>query len=450
MTEKITTKELIHRAGSERALISICLNKPDQLILASSNGLLPSDFAVDGHRYIWMAMAYLVDKGEELDPISITNVYTDEKANEAINELGGLDYIEAMKNTPVAPNTTMFVEHIRQASARRAIYERAEALKQKALKDQDSDMNEFLSEAETEIRDVAIEYQVAQDVHKLGDGIGDRLKARLLNPMDVIGLKTGWKAFDKASLGLVDGELTIVGARSKVGKSTVLLNWCKKISIEDNVPVLYIDTEMYKEEQEDKLLSMLSGVPHSEIRNGMFGRDTINGKAREKIAKVQKASKQLAQAPFYHVYLPNFTLEKVQALARKYQIEHGVKLIVFDYIKLPSSNSNLGDKEYQALGYLTSGLKDLAGQLQVPVISAVQLNRGAVGKEDITEADIAGSDRILQLANRVCFLRRSTEEEYALTGASHQFKIHLQRMGNDLGWTPVKTNGEDWNMQMME
>lgn len=449
MTRKIKTKELIHRAGSERALISICLNKPDQLLLASASGLLPSDFAVDGHKYIWMAMAYLVDQGEELDPISITNVYTDDKAKEAIEELGGIEYIEAMKGTPVAPNTGMFVSHIRQASARRAIYDRAEQLKQKALKDQDSDMNELLGEAEAEMRDIAIEYQVAQEVHKLGDGIGERLKDRLLNPMDVIGLKTGWKAFDIASLGLVDGELTIIGARSKVGKSTVLLNWCRKISVEDNIPVLYIDTEMYKEEQEDKLLSMLSGVPHDEIRNGMFGRDTINGHAREKIKRVQEASKKLTQAPFYHVYLPNFTPEKIQALGRKYQIEYGVQLIVFDYIKLPSSNANLGEKEYQALGYLTSTLKDLAGTLQVPIISAVQLNRGAVDKEDITEADIAGSDRILQLANRVCFLRRSNEEEYAMTGATHQFTIHRQRMGKDLPWTPIKSNGEDWVMEMI-
>lgn len=418
-------------------------------MLAVSNGLLPSDFAVDGHRFIWMAMAYLVEKGEQLDPISITNVYTDERANQAIQDLGGLDYIEAMKDTPVAPNTAMFVGHIRQASARRAIYERAEKLKEKALKDQETDMNSFLGDAEAEMRDVAIEYQIAQDVVKIGDGIGERLKQKLLNPMDVIGLKTGWKAFDKASLGLIKGELTIVGARSKVGKSTVLLNWCRKISIEDKVPVLYIDTEMYKEEQEDKFLSMLSGVPHSEVRNGMFGKDTINGSARDKIGRIQEASKQLTEAPFYHVYLPHFTLENIQALSRKYQIEHGVQLIVFDYIKLPSSNANLGDKEYQALGYLTSGLKDLAGQLQVPVISAVQLNRGAVGKEDITEADIAGSDRILQLANRVCFLRRSSEEEYAYSGASLQFKIHLQRMGEDLGWTPVKSNGQDWRLEMM-
>lgn len=447
MTQEIPLKELIHRAGSERALISICLNKPDQLILANTNGLVPDMFAVDGHKFIYMAMTYLVAEGKELDPISIMNVYTSDKAKEAIEELGGLEYLEAMKGSPVAPNTVMFVNHIIQASARRAIRLEALKLADKAIKDE-RPLDEYLQDIEARFRDISIEYQVAQDVEKLGDGIGERLKARLLNPMSVIGLRTGWKAFDLASLGLIDGELTIVGARSKVGKSTVLLNWCKKIAIEDGLDVLYIDTEMYKEEQEDKLLSMLSGVPHDEIRNGMFGQDTVNGYAKDKIKKVQDASKLLKDGRLHHVYMPNFTLEKVTALARKYQIEHNIRLVVFDYIKLPSSNANLGDKEYQALGYLTSGLKDMAGLLQIPVISAVQLNRGAVGKEDITEADIAGSDRILFLANRVCMLRRSTEEEYAYTGASHQFEILAQRMGNDLGWTPVKSNGKDWNMTM--
>lgn len=419
-------------------------------MLANSMNLTPDMFANDAHKYIWMAMNYLVSKGEELDPVAIMSVYTDEKAVEVINEMGGIDYIEAMKSAPVAPNTALFVNHIVQASARRDIYVKAEEIKKRVLDDKDTELNDLLSYAEGTMRDIAINYQVAQEVAKLGDGVGDRLKQRLLNPQDVIGLKTGWKKFDLASLGLIDGELTIVGARSKVGKSTVLLNWCKKICIEDGIPVLYIDTEMYKEEQEDKLLSMLSGVPHAEIRNGMFGKDTINGYARDKIKRVQEASKKLKEAPLYHVYLPNFTLEKIQALARKYQIEHGVRLIVFDYIKLPSSNSNYGEKEHQALGYLTSGLKDIAGQLQIPIISAVQLNRGAVNAEEIDESMIAGSDRILQLANRVCFLRRTTEEEYAMTGATHMFKIHLQRMGNDLPWTPVVSDGQTWNMWMKE
>ncbi|WYD68256.1 hypothetical protein [Bacillus phage PK1] len=429
-------------------MISICLNKPEQLLLASSMGLTPDMFAVDAHKYIYMAMAYLIDKGEELDPISITSVYQDDNAKKSIEEMGGIEYIEQMKNAPVAPNTGLFVNHIIQAAARRDVYERAEAIQKKALKEQNGEAADFLTEAEQTMRELAIQYQMDQEVKKIGEGVGDRLKDRLLRPQDVIGIKTGWKAFDLAARGLVDGEVTVIGARSKVGKSTVILNWCKKIAIEDKVPTLYIDTEMYDHEQEDKLISMISGVPHDEIENGMFGKDTYNGYARDKIKAVQDASKQIKEGKLYHVYMPNFTIEKIQAVAREYQIKYGVRLVVFDYIKLPSSNGNLGEKEYQALGYLTSGLKDLAGLLQIPILTAVQLSRGAVGEKDFNEGMIAGSDRILHIVNRVCFLRRSTEEEYALTGATHQFKIGVQRMGKPLDWTPVHSEKDNWRLRM--
>jgi replicative DNA helicase len=396
-----------------------------------------------------MAMSYLIENGNEPDPISITQVFTDDKANKAIEEMGGLTYIESAKLTPYVGNTQMFIDNIKQAAARRDIYDKSKKVMDKMIKDTDSDVNTVLSAVESDFRDISIEYQVATGVTKLGENTADRLKQRLLTPQDVIGLKTGWKLFDLATLGLIDGELTIVGARSKVGKSTVLLNWCNKICIEDGVPTLYIDTEMYDYEQEDKLLSIISRVPHEEIRTGRFGVDTEAGKAIDKIAALQDANRELKEAPFFHVYLPNFTPEKIKSLVRKYQVEHGVKLVVFDYIKLPSSDSSLGDKEHQALGYLTSSLKDIAGELKVPIISAVQLNRSAVGKEDMDEGMIAGSDRILFLANRVCMMRKSTEEEYTITGCSRQFKIMAQRMGQELDWTPIKADSKNWRMEMI-
>ncbi|WP_240459071.1 replicative DNA helicase [Bacillus paranthracis] len=449
-TQKITTKERIHRSGSERALIGICLNKPDQLILASGSGLKPEHFAVDAHKYIYMAMSYLVEQGNEPDPVSITNVFTDEKANKAIEEIGGISYLEAAKLTPYLGNTQMFIDQIKQAAARRDIYDKAEAVKRRMEKDADSDVNSVISAVESDFRDISIEYQVAQGVTKLGDAAADRLKQRLLNPKDVLGLKTGWKAFDLAARGLVNGELTVIGARGKVGKSTTLMNWCEKISVQDGIPVLYVNTELRDEEQEDRLLSLISGVAHEEIENGQFGKDTYNGLAKDKIKAIQDANKKLKESQFHHIYMPDFTAEKIMALARKYQVEHGIQLLVFDYIKLPSSNANFGDKEFQALGYFTSMLKDLAGTLNIPVISAVQLNRGAVKKEDLDDSDIAGSDRILQLANRVCFLRWSTEEERAITGASHQFKIHVQRAGKPLDWTPVDCTTDTWRQTMRE
>ncbi|AMR60076.1 DNA helicase [Bacillus phage Leo2] len=448
MTHKTNLKEEIHRHGSERALISIILSDPSQLIMTKSMGLVPDMFAVDGHKFIYMALLYLYDKRAELDPIAITNVFTDENANKAINEIGGIDYLEQLARVDVAPNTKMLVEQIIQASARRDVRAKALEVADKALHDHNTPLDEYLSGVETQFRNIGLEYSVGQSVKKLGEGIKERMKQRARAPKDVIGIKTGWEPFDLAARGLVDGELTIIGARPKVGKSTVLLNWSKKICHDDDIPVLYIDTENYSHEQEDRLLSLISGVDHTEIENGQFAKDTFNGTAKDKMKAVAEASRIIEAGNFYHIYLPFFTPEKIEHIVREYQINHGIKLVCFDYIKLPSSDSKLGDKEWQQLGYLTSKLKDLAGTTQLPIISAVQLNRS--GNSDEASSDnIGGSDRILQLANRVCIFRRTTPDEFTATGASHMFKISDQRTGKPLDWTPVKSDGKTWRLEMI-
>lgn len=411
-------------------------------------GLVPDMFAVDGHRFIYMALLHLYDKQAEIDPIAVTNVFTNDKANEAINELGGIDYLESLAMANVAPNTKMLTEQIIQAAARRDIRAKALEVADKALHDTETPLDEYLSGVETQFRNIGLEYSVGQAVKKLGEGIRERMAKRAKAPKDVIGLKTGWKAFDLASRGLVNGELTVVGARPKVGKSTVLLNWAKKICLDDGEPVLYIDTENYTQEQEDRLISLLSGVDHTEVENGQYAVDTFNGYAKDKVKAVAQASKIIESGNFYHVYLPFFTPDKIDHIVREYQINHGIKLVIFDYIKLPSSDSKLGDKEWQQLGYLTSKLKDLAGTTQLPIISAVQLNRTG-NNDDASSDNIGGSDRILQLANRVCILRRTTPDEFTNTGASHMFKISDQRTGKPLDWTPVQSDGKTWRLDMI-
>lgn len=448
MMEKMKSKELINRIGSERSLIGVCLNEPSKLIEAVNEGITPDMFASETHKFIYMAMAYLIEQGVKPDPVGVVNVYTSEEAKKAIDEAGGTSYVEMLTLQNTATPIQILAGHIKQAAARREVYEQAERTKQLALKDSESDLNSFLGRVENDYRDISINYQVTQGVQKMGDGLGDHLNDLLKNPRTVVGLKTGWKQYDLASQGLVDGELTVVGARSKVGKSTVILNWCRKIACEDLIPTLYIDTEMDKSQQEEKLLSMISGVPHFEIRTGFFGRDTKYGTAQEKIARIQMAVKVIKEAPLFHIEMPDFTIDKISALARKFQIEKGIQLLCFDYLKTPSSG--VYDKEYQALGQLTNGLKALAGTLKIPVITAVQLNRSAIGNNEVDESSVGGSDRILQLASRLCLLREASEEEQALQGCTHQFKISKQRMGSPLDWTPVYTNKLDWKLEMLE
>jgi replicative DNA helicase len=114
----------------------------------------------------------------------------------------------------------------------------------------------------------------------------------------------GWTKFDKVTQGYKGNELTVWCGLSKTGKSAVLINHARKLSVEDGIPGLYIDTEMTDREQEDRLLASISSVPYEEIVNGMFARDTDYGLGANKIAKLKEALQKVKQAKLYHIYMP--------------------------------------------------------------------------------------------------------------------------------------------------
>ena len=198
--------------------------------------------------------------------------------------------------------------------------------------------------------------------------------------------------------------------------------------------MLYIDTEMSRNEQEDRLLSNISGIPIKEIENGMYVMDTIHGTAEEKIIKVKEAREKLNLGNYYHIYMPQFTIEKVTAIVRKFQMQFGLAVLMFDYIKIPSNQADFKSaQEYQKLGFFTSGLKDLAGMLGVPVVTAAQANKEDVGSSGPDEDNIGGSYRILQLATKLMFLYNKTEERIARDGPQN---------GNQHLWIKFQRNGQ--------
>jgi replicative DNA helicase len=190
---------------------------------------------------------------------------------------------------------------------------------------------------------------------------------------------------------------------------------------------------MSSREQEDRILAMRSGIPHNEIVSGLYVTDTVNGTAEDKIARLKQAREDLGMGNYYHVYMPQFTIEKVSALARKFQMQLGIVALFFDYIKIPSNQANFRDaQEYQRLGFFTSGLKDLAGMLRIPVFSACQANRDDLGGDSPTAKSIGGSYRILQLASKLMFLTNKSDERIAKDGfqnGNQQLHIKYQRNG---------------------
>lgn len=166
----------------------------------------------------------------------------------------------------------------------------------------------------------------------------------------------------------------------------------------------------------------------------MYVVDTENGRAKDKIERLKTAVTKLKEGNYFHIYMPNFTIEKVNAMAKKFKMQHNVQAIFFDYLKCPSSQlSGLRSmQEWQMLGYITSGLKDLAGTLSIPIYSACQENRSDVKGTDKDASNVGGSDRILQFASKLMFLVNKTDEEIMKEGelnGNQKIIIKYQRNG---------------------
>lgn len=393
-------------------------------------------FGVRANKFIYMAMMYLYSKKIKPTPMAIMEVLTTKEAKEAIEELGGLEYLTLLAESTIpSDNLKIFVEKVKQSYTRRMLYNISNDLREFVLSDKAEVLNpsELISHVETKINDLAINTTSSEEIYKMGDETEEVLNQRAERPAQVPGLEVGMPKFDTLTQGGQAGDLIIVVAPSKTGKSVTLNCWATKLGIKDKLPVLYINTEMNDREQEDRTLANLSGIPQSEIVSGLYVTDTVNGTAQEKIERLKRAREELNSGNYYHVYMPQFTIEKVSALARKFQMQFGIVALFFDYIKIPSNQANFRDaQEYQKLGFFTSGLKDLAGMLKIPVYSAAQATRDELGDGKPSERNIGGSYRILQLASKLIFLYNKTDEQIAKHGiqnGNQQLYIAFQRNG---------------------
>jgi len=417
-------------------MISICLKETDKIIDVESAEIFADHFSVPGHKYIFMAMMYLYSKKVKPTPMAILEVLGNDKAKQSVNDLGGLEYLTILEESVVPPdNLSIFIEKIKQSYTRRMLLNIASKVEDFVLSDSSEVLNptELVSFALNQITDLSVNATTTDAVYKMGDNTEEVLNQRAEHPTQVPGLEIGWTDYDRYTNGAQPGDLIVVCAPSKVGKSVLLTNWATNLSIIDSIPILYIDTEMNEREQEDRILSNLTGIPHNEILSGMYVLDTINGTAVEKLAKLKIAREKLQLGSYYHIYMPYFTIEKVTALTRKFSVQLGVKALFFDYIKIPSNQANFKSmQEYQALGFFTSGLKDLAGMLRIPVFTACQTNRDDLNTNDPDASNIGGSYRILQLASKLMFLINKSEEKIAKDGfqnGNQQLLIKYQRNG---------------------
>lgn len=414
----ININEVIASPGAERAIIANCMADQNLIVDCESSGLLPKHFAIQANQVIYNAIVYLFTRNAKIDALSIVSIVKDEKAKQEIEKLGGLEYLMLLQRSPVSTNLSLFIQDVLACHIRRQAYNLGEEFQKQALEGK-GESDAFLGYLNQRITDLTLDNSKVEDAYKMGSNLEERLKQYAEQPTLVRGLPTGWNKFDICTGGGEPGDLIIVAAESKTGKSATLLNWGKNIAVDMQLPILWIDSEQTQEEQETRLLSIVSQLPErEEIKSGMFAKDTGFGTAKEKIGRLNYARKLLDSSQFYHVFMPDFTFEKINAVTRKFHLKFGIVALFFDYINfnptLMSQNRHLRDD--LILTNLATGLKEISGLLQMPVFTAVQENRTGYGATEKDAKNIGGSIGVLQKATKLCFLRNKTEAELATEG----------------------------------
>lgn len=414
--QDIKVKEMFCRPTDERALIAYCMKDISNYFSVRTK-LAPSDFLYSQHELTMLLFEALIAKGAEKFETNL--IISEANANNIIDLIGGIKYIKAISSMEVDDgNFDIYFKAVIESSTKYKLYailsnklDNIEKNSKEGLESAD-----LLSGVETSILDLSMSGLNIDEPINLGDGLEDYINSLRNNKISLSGLSTGYPILDRQIDGMVPGTLLVIAARKKQGKSTLLSNIAVHVAYRLRIPVLYVDTELSFPEWRSRALATISGVKERDIKHG--------GYTDVQYSRLMKAKTLIDKGKLFHEYMPGYSVDKLVALYKKYKHKEKIGLIVFDYLKEPESSSiDSQRKEYQVLGDVTTKLKDLSGQLNIPALTAVQLNRSN---------DIADSDRIARYADVVCFWGERSTEELKTGGdgsGTHKLAIKDTRRG---------------------
>ena len=263
--------------------------------------------------------------------------------------------------------------------------------------------------------------------------IRESMNNLLINKEANLGVPCGITEIDDLTLGWLRKKFYFIAARPGQGKSAFLMNAAAHAALFAKInrcPVLYLDTEMDKQEWFDRITSSISGVDHTVIKKGIWDRSE-----KETTAVNQALDILSIPGNIYFEHIPDFGIEYITAVTRKYVYMYNIGLVIFDYIKLPEDADLRDMQQWQHIYSLAKRLKYLCKTLDIPILSALQQNREGEGKSHVDSRAFAESDGVLRECDMAFALNKKTSKEIEQDGldyGTHIFQILKARYNRPL------------------
>jgi replicative DNA helicase len=382
--------------AEQSTLGSMLLEK--EAIYKGAEILRSDDFYREAHRVIFEVVVHLANKGEPVDMITVSEEL---KQRGMLDKVGGVAYLTQLANfVPTAANVEYYANIVAEKSLLRSIISVATNIVKMGYEGSE-EVDVILDRAEKEIFEISQKRNVKGFVSLRSILVEtfERIEKLYDSKGGVTGLPTGYPDFDRMTAGLQPSDLIILAARPSMGKTTFALNLGSYAAVELKVPAIIFSLEMSKEQLALKLLCSEAGVDNQRIRTGTLRDDDW--------PKLSHALGRLSDAMLFIDDTPGISALEIRAKARRIKAEHGLGLVIIDYLQLMQSRSRSENRQ-QEVSEISRSLKALARELDVPVIALSQLSRAVEQRTDKRPglADLRESGSLEQDADIVGFLYR--------------------------------------------
>lgn len=398
MNESMLGRVPPHNHEAEQSVIGAIFLDPQALVTASEI-LAPEDFYHKAHQKIFHTMLRLSDQGKPLDVVTIAEELS---AKKEIEDVGGLSYISELANAvPTAAN----IAHYAKIVEEKALLRRLIGVATKIVEDgyaAEDDVDAVLSEAEKRVLEVS-KRKNSGDFKHVKDVIFetyDNIEKLVNRKGEITGIATGFTDLDRMTAGFQRNDLIIVAARPSVGKTAFALNVAQSIAVKERENVAIFSLEMGAEQLVMRMLCAEGNIDAQVLRTGQLQDSDWE--------KLMMAMGSLSNAGIFIDDTPGIRINEIRAKCRRLAQEHGLGMILIDYLQLIQGSGRPGENRQQEVSEISRSLKGLARELKVPVIALSQLSRGVEQRQDKRPmmSDLRESGSIEQDADIVAFLYR--------------------------------------------
>ena len=392
--------------------------------------LNPDSFYDKRHQEIYAAIYTLFQNSEPIDLLSVSN----QLKKDGKLDLAGGDFflIGLTQKVASSAHIEFHARIILQKYIQRSLIKISNEIIEEAY-DETKDVFDLLDKAESKL------YEVTQgNIKKSSETAQDLvIQAKkkieeISNKEGLSGIPTGFNKLDKLTSGWQPSDLIIVAARPGMGKTALTLSMARNIAVDQNIPVAFFSLEMASVQLITRLISSETGLSSEKLRTGKL--------EKHEWEQLNVKVKGLEKAPLFIDDTPSLSIFDLRAKARRLSSQHGIKLIMIDYLQLMTGGSNHGGNREQEISMISRNLKALAKELMVPVIALSQLSRAVEtrgGSKRPLLSDLRESGAIEQDADIVSFIYRPEyykidewdDEERSPTEGQAEFIVAKHRNG---------------------